>query len=72
MNKYYITFGQAHAHAIGGKTFDRNCLAELEAESQGKAHEIAMRIFNGKFHNCHTEEELPKVIEYYPRGVIKV
>lgn len=72
MNKYYITFGQAHAHAIAGETYDRNCLAELEAESHQEAHEEAMRIFNGKFHNCHTEKELPEVIKYYPRGIIKV
>lgn len=70
--KFYITFGQVHAHSIGGKTFDRNCLAEIEADSKKEAHDIAMKIFNAKFHNCHPESELPNVIEYYPRGVIKV
>lgn len=72
MAKFYITFGQAHAHAIGGRTYDRNCLAELEAESPKEAHETAMKIFNKRFHQCHTEEELPRVIDYYPRGIIKV
>lgn len=72
MNKYYITFGQAHAHAIAGITYDRNCLAELEAETKEEAHIRAMAIFKGMFHNCHPESELPRVLKYYPRGVIKV
>lgn len=72
MNKYYITFGQIHAHSITGKTFDRNCLAEIEADTHEQAHNTAMRVFNGQFHHCHTEKELPEVIKYYPRGIIKI
>lgn len=71
MNKYYITFGQSHAHAIGGVTYDKDCLAELEAETKHEAHTEAMRIFNGKFHNCHSAEMLSEILHYYPRGVIK-
>ena len=72
MKKFYITFGQIHAHSIAGKTYDRNCLAELEAETPEEAHKTAMRIFNGKFHNCHPESKLAEVLPYFPRGVIKV
>jgi hypothetical protein len=72
LNKYYITFGQVHVHSVNGKTFDKDCLAEIEAETHEKAHQEAMEIFKGIFHNCHTEDELPRVIKYYPRGIIKV
>ena len=72
MAKFYITFGQIHTHSVNGKTFDKNCLAEIEAETHKAAHELAVDIFKEKFHHCHTEKELPNVIEYYPRGVIKV
>lgn len=72
MNKYYITFGQAHVHSVGGRTFDRDCLAEIKAESREEAHKTAMEVFNGKFHNCHSEDKLPEVLHYYPRGVIKL
>ena len=72
MNKYYITFGQIHVHSIGGKTLDKDSLAMIEAETNGEAHEIAMDIFNGKFHNCYNENKLAEIIEYFPRGVIKV
>ena len=72
MNKYYITFGQIHVHSRGGRTFDKDSLAVIEAETSEEAHKIAMDIFDGKFHNVHTEKQLPGIIEYFPRGVIKI
>lgn len=72
MSKYYITFGQIHTHSVNGKTFDKNCLCEITAESYGEAHTQAMDIFSKRFHNCHHERELERIIEYYPRGVIKL
>ncbi len=72
MNKYYITFGQIHVHSIAGRTFDKDCLAVIEAETNGEAHTTAMEIFDGKFHNCYDESKLPEIIEYFPRGVIKI
>lgn len=72
MNKYYITFGQIHVHSVGGKTFDKDCLAEIEAESNKEAHQLAMRVFDCKFRNCHDEDKLSSVLEYYPRGIIKL
>ena len=72
MSKFYISFGQIHIHSINGKTFDKDCLARIEAESYEEAHKKAMEIFNGVFHNCHEENELSQVIEYYNRGVIAI
>jgi len=72
MEKYYITFGQCHAHAINGKTFDKDCVAEIESEDRGSAHSLAMDIFDQKFHNCIDEIDIQYQIEYYPRGIIKV
>ena len=72
MSKFYISFGQVHVHSVNGKTFDKNCLAEIEADSHEEAHKEAMDIFKGVFHNCYTEKRLPEVLHYFPRGVIKV
>lgn len=72
VNKYYITFGQVHVHSVNGKTFDKDCLAELEAESNEEAHKMAMDIFKGVFHQCVGEDKLEEFLEYFPRGVIKV
>ena len=72
MGKFYITFGQVHVHSVNGKTLDKDCLAEIEAESHGAAHALAMDIFKGVFHQCLLEKELPEVIHYFPRGIIKI
>ena len=72
MKSFYVTFGQVHVHSVNGKTFDKNCVAEIEAESHEEAHNYAMKTFDKKFHNCHPESELERVIKYYPRGIIKV
>lgn len=49
MNKYYITFDQIHVHSINGKTIDKDCLVELEAETHREAHEKAMKLFDSVF-----------------------
>lgn len=72
MGKYYITFGQIHVHRVNGKTFDCDSLCEIEAETHRQAHDLAMDVFDRKFHNCHTAKKLPEVIHHYPRGVIKL
>ncbi len=77
MNKYYITFGQIHAHSVvtskGRMTFDKDCVAEIEAESQGEAHTIAMEVFDGKFHQCEPEDKVDdEFMSFFPRGVIKL
>ena len=73
MHKYYITFGQIHVHSVNGKTFDKDCVAEIEGESRGDAHTKAMEIFDGKFHQCVTEKECDaEFMSYFPRGIIKV
>lgn len=71
--KYYISFGQSHVHSKGGRTFDKDCLAEVECNSQGEAQELAMLIFDGIFHNVYTEEALKRegFMDFFPRGIIK-
>lgn len=72
MNKYYITFGQVHTHSVNGKTFDKDCIAEIQAETGIEAHEKAMKIFNSVFHQCLPESKLNEALPCYPRGIIKV
>lgn len=70
MPKFYITFGQIHTHRINGKTFDRDCVAEVEAETE----EAARGIFYPKFCFSYKESEFiskkDKMMNYFPRGVI--
>lgn len=67
--KCYISFGQIHVHSIGGKTLDKDCIAEIEADNERDGHEKAMKMFNKKFHNC---TESPPDMDFYPRGIINI
>lgn len=71
-SRFYITFGQAHVHSIAGRTYDKDCLAVMYCQDKKEAHDVAMELFNARFHEVHTEKDLPDIIEYFPRGVIKV
>jgi hypothetical protein len=69
MKSFYITFGQIHTHSINGKTLDKDCVAEIQAENYNEAHQKAMEIFNGIF--CFCKEDIPDM-SFYPRGIIKI
>jgi len=32
MEKFYVTMGQVHTHSINGKTIDKDCVVEIQAE----------------------------------------
>lgn len=70
MSKFYVSFGQKHAHRIGDVTFDCNSLLELEADSLEDARD---RVFaseiKDKFYTVYTEDNLD--LSYFPRGAIR-
>jgi len=72
MAKFYITFGQVHVHSVNGKTFDKDSLCEIEAESNREAHDRAMDVFDGVFFGCYDEDQLEDLLLYSPRGIIKL
>lgn len=72
MAKFYFTFGQIHRHEINGKIFDKDCVAEIEAENHEEARGIAHEAFDGRFCFSYARLSDVKVTEYYPRGVIKL
>lgn len=69
MQTYYLTFGQAHAHAVEGKTFDRDCVAVVKAATYEDARKTAFETFVREW--CMIDEELPD-LAYYPRGLIEL
>ncbi len=40
--KRYFTFGQAHRHEVNGVVFDKDCVAEIEAECP---RDVALELF---------------------------
>ena len=65
--KFYISFGQAHTHAISGHTIDKDCIVVLEADSKAAAHQRAMDTFDKIFHRVYEEEP---DMSLFPRGLI--
>lgn len=67
--KWYITFGQVHVHSVGGKTFDKDCVAVINGSSPQECDKMAFELFNGRFHQHGAK--MPDM-SYYPRGLIEV
>lgn len=65
--KFYITFGQIHVHSVGGTTFDKDCVAEIEAVDVNKAWEKIEEAFGMKWSRMH--ERIPDM-SFYPRGIL--
>jgi len=67
--KWYITFGQVHAHRVNGKTFDCDCVGVINGDNPVQCDKLAFDLFKGKFHQ-HSSR-IPNM-EYFPRGFIEV
>lgn len=70
--KIYISFGQVHTHRINGKTFDCDCLAEIDCEDHSEGRKKAFDFFGDEFFTSYSELDAQKSLHYYPRGIIRV
>ncbi len=64
----YVTFGQAHAHHIAGKTLDKDCVAVIPSETQEEGRRKAFEYFGDKF--CFEYFNKQPNMSYFPRGLI--
>lgn len=72
--KTYVTFGQIHVHSVNGKTFDKDCVAVIEAKDAEAGRAKAFEIFGEKFCFTYPEDKFikDKMMEWFPRGLIEV
>lgn len=70
--KTYITFGQVHTHSINGITLDKDCVAAIEHSEDDDGHEIAMKMFDGKFCFTYPNNIREDILHYFPRGIIEI
>lgn len=68
--KFYISFGQVHAHSIEGRTYDKDSLMCVEAGSEIIARIGVNQLTGGKWCGIYTENDLPDTLHYFPRGII--
>ena len=69
--KTYVTFGREQVHTIGGKVFDKDCVAVIEAESVREGKDKVLHYFGGKFFGIYSEKtwKYPE-LSYFSRGYI--
>lgn len=68
--KFYISFGQAHAHSINGQTFDKDSLMLVHADNEINARLYVNSITGRRWSSIYRFEELAEMLPYYPRGVV--
>lgn len=74
MPKMYVTFGQVHAHNVDGVTFDKDCVAAIEAPDAVSGRQKAFDLFGPKFCFTYYDDQFSheEMLPYFPRGIIEV
>ncbi len=63
----YISFGQVHVHKVNGKTFDKDCLALIKAQTELEGRNMAFKVFGASWFTSYTTKPDMK---FFRRGVI--
>jgi hypothetical protein len=66
MSKHYFTFGQDHAHAVNGFTFDKDVVAVIEAQDSSAARDRMFEVFGPKW--AFQYDITPPDMSDFPRG----
>ena len=69
MCPYYFTFGFAHAHAMNGVTYDKDCVVVIYATSATVARHIMVQNFGKLWAFQYTEQP---DMALFPRGLFPV
>lgn len=70
--KQYFSLGQKHVHRVNGQTLDCDCLVEIEGEDKQQCRNRMFELCSDKWAFQYDEDEMPKLLHYFPRGVIKL
>lgn len=73
MARFIITFGQVHSHRVNNRTFDRDCVAVINSDSEEEARKIAFSLFGDKWHESIPEAQYDEegLGVYFPRGKVE-
>ena len=69
--KFFISFGQGHAHRIDGFTYDCDSLMLVEAKDEMTARLGLNQLLKGKWSSLYHQLS-SDTLRYFPRGVINV
>lgn len=66
-----LTFGQAHAHEINGRKFDKDTVARITAADYYDCREIAFDTFGKRWCFIYEEKDFDKEdLHYYKNGIV--
>lgn len=63
----YFTFGQSHAHAVNGRTFDKDTVVEITADDP---RQVMFDTFGNKWSMQY--DGVPPNMDHFPGGIIKL
>jgi len=69
----FVTFGQDHRHDIDGKTFDKDCVAVIEADTPEDGRKLAFEYFGAEFCFEYPQEHFDfESMNFFPKGFVSV
>lgn len=70
MLNFYVSFGPGHSHKWQGMSLDKDCLLLVQAPDPQRAAAAADAIFKRGWATLYNDQDLPGIIDLFPRGVI--
>ncbi len=70
MNRYYVTFGQAHTHRINGNTVDCDTALAVDAETYAEARRKVVDAIGPVWAFMYGPEDNFDVAKWCPKGVV--
>lgn len=71
--KTYVTFGQGDTHRINNKTFNKDCVAVIEAVDAVEGHRIVETNFGREYFTSYPEKSFNHdSMQFFPRGFIEL
>lgn len=69
MTTNYFTFGQDHARAVGGMTFDKDIVVSITAEDEDECRKIMFDNFECKWAFQYSKQP---DMDWFPRGIVSL
>lgn len=70
MPKFYFTCGQSHCHVVGGKTWDKGSILEVNSVDYDAAREFVFDQFGDKWSFQYEEDELEGILPFFRNGIV--
>ena len=70
MPKFYFTCGSAHCHVVGGKTWDKDSILEVNSVDYDTARRFVFEQFGDKWAFQYDESDLEDLLKFFKGGIV--